>query len=94
MNGELQAVGWSVLVIEDKPLKKTVSGIDLAVMSRLPPCTGHIYSIGETVKIQYPELRPGQRVYFKPFGGREFVWKGLKFRALAREDLMALVSQT
>jgi co-chaperonin GroES (HSP10) len=92
MNDELRAVGWCVLVIEDKLLAKTASGINLAVMSRLPPCTGHIYSVGSDAQKEHPELCPGQWVHFKPFCGREFSWRDLNFRAVAREDLLAIVS--
>jgi co-chaperonin GroES (HSP10) len=94
MTDELRAIGWSILVIEDRPVEKTGSGIELAQMSRLPPCTGRVFSIGAEAKKEHPEIHVGARLHFKPFGGRAIEWRELKFRVLGREDTLALVENT
>jgi co-chaperonin GroES (HSP10) len=94
MTGQLRAIGWNVLVIEDKPAEKTNSGLALPQMSRLPPCTGRIFSIGEAAKKEHPELAPAKRVYFRPFNGRELVWQGIRYRLLGRQEALALVESS
>lgn len=94
MTPELKAIGWCVLVVEDKLQEKTVSGIALPQMSQIPPCTGRIQSIGPEALEEYPELRVGFRVHFKPCAfreGRRFEWNGKVMRALERDELLALV---
>lgn len=94
MTPELKAIGWCVLVIEDRLQEKTVSGISLPQMSQMPPCTGRVLSIGPDALKEYPELRVGFRVHFKPVAfreGRRFEWRGLKLRALEHDELLALV---
>jgi co-chaperonin GroES (HSP10) len=91
MTDELRAVGWSILVIEDKPAEKTNSGIELPKMSRLPPCTGRVFSVGSEAHKEHPEIQVGSRLHFKPFGGRTVEWRERKFRVLGREDALALV---
>jgi len=94
MTDELRALGWGILVFEDKPLTKTGTGIELARMSRLPPCTGRIFSISDAAKKEHPELKPGERIHFKPFGGQLIEWREIKMRLVGPEDTLAIVENT
>lgn len=94
MNGKLKALGWTVLVLEEKPSVKTNSGIHLPQMSQIPPSTGNVLSIGPLAAKDHPELKVGMRVHYRPFGGREFKWEGKDYRFLLKEDLLAIVQST
>ena len=94
MIDELRAIGWTVLVIEDPLQEQTQSGIALPQMSPLPPSTGRVYSIGSEAHKEHPEIQVGARLHFKPFGGREFLWRDTKMRALGRDDVLALVEHS
>lgn len=91
MAGLLKAINWSVLVVEDRASTKTQGGVMLPVISRLPPSTGFVYDVSKAAHEEHPEIRPGRRLHFKPFGGREFVWKGVHMRLLRKEDALALL---
>lgn len=91
MTGDLKAINWSVLVVEDQRSTKTQSGFVIPMLSRLPPSTGFVYGVSERARKDHPEIRPGCRLHYKPFGGREFVWKGVHMRMLHKEDTLALL---
>ena len=89
----LLPVGWSVLVEPDRASPKTNLGLYLAEMSQLPACTGRLIAISAKAAETHPELRLGQRLHFKPFGGLDFRWYGRKLKLLREEDTLAILTQ-
>ena len=87
-------LGWSVLVHEEPPAHATNSGILLANISRLPPCTGRVVAVSAAAHKEFPEITVGRRVHFKPFGGLDFKRDGRHLRLLRREDTLALVDDS
>ena len=87
-------LGWSVLVHEEPPAHATNSGIRLAKISWLPPCTGRVVAVSAAAHKEFPEITVGRRVHFKPFGGLDFKRDGRRLRLLRREDTLALVDDS
>ena len=90
----MRMIGWSILVEPRRVQTSTNSGLMLAPMSRLPPSTGRVMCISRAAAEEYPEIKLGAELHFKPFGGHEFRWDGIEYRVLRREDALAIVERS
>lgn len=90
---ELQAVNQQVLldVTESQQEQHTASGIIIPDTAREKSQMALVASMSV---IDNPEIKPGDRVIFKPYSGNEIEFEGKKYLILPYADILAKVVET
>lgn len=90
---ELQAVNQQVLldVTESQQEQHTASGIIIPDTAREKSQMALVASMSV---IDNPEIKPGERVIFKPYSGNEIEFEGKKYLILPYADILAKVVET
>ncbi len=87
-----------VLVEPAESEEKTASGIILPESAQEKPAMGTVLSVGaemvlETGKRLQAPVEPGDKVYYKKWGGDEIKYGGKELKLVKFDDLMALVEE-
>jgi chaperonin GroES len=90
---ELQPINQQVIldITDPKDEQRTASGIIIPDVAREKPKTGVIAWMGA---IENAEVKPGDTVLYKPFGGTEVEFEGKKYLILPYADIFARVVET
>ena len=90
---ELQPINQQVIldISDPKDEQRTASGIIIPDVAREKPKTGVIAWMGA---IENAEVKPGDTVLYKPFGGTEVEFEGKKYLILPYADIFARVVET
>jgi chaperonin GroES len=90
---ELQPINQQVVldITDPKDEQRTASGIIIPDVAREKPKTGVIAWMGA---IENAEVKPGDTVLYKPFGGTEVEFEGKKYLILPYADIFARVVET
>lgn len=93
---KLRLLGPRVLVKPDSAPTQTQSGIHLSAKHTHPPAIGTVTAVGTGWKVKNKPNQPipleaGQRVHFKPYSGQDFVIRGVTFKLLDPNDVMAIL---
>jgi chaperonin GroES len=90
---ELQAVNQQVLldVTESQQEQHTASGIIIPDSAKEKSQMALVASMSV---IDNPEIKPGDRVIFKPYSGNEIEFEGKKYLILPYADILAKVVET
>ena len=90
---ELQPINQQVIldITDPKDEQRTASGIIIPDVAREKPKTGVIVWMGA---IENAEVKPGDTVLYKPFGGTEVEFEGKKYLILPYADIFARVVET
>ena len=84
-----------LLVKPDLAESKTASGLYLPETSQEKPAQGVVLSTGPDLviegKIIPPPVQVGDRVIYKKWGGDEIKYKGVDYKLVKFEDLMAVL---
>lgn len=90
---ELQAVNQQVLldVTESQQEQHTASGIIIPDSAKEKSQMALVTSMSV---IDNPEIKPGDRVIFKPYSGNEIEFEGKKYLILPYADILAKVVET
>jgi len=90
---ELQPINQQVVldITDPKDEQRTASGIIIPDVAREKPRTGVIAWMGA---IENAEVKPGDTVLYKPFGGTEVEFEGKKYLILPYADIFARVVET
>ena len=78
-------------ITESKQEQRTASGITIPDSAKEKPKMALITSMGY---IDNAEVKPGDTVLFKPYGGTETEFEGKKFLILPYGDILAKVVET
>lgn len=90
---ELQAVNQQVLldITESQQEQQTASGIIIPDTAKEKSQMALVAGVSV---IDNPEIKPGDRVAFKPFSGNEIEFEGKKYLLLPYSDILAKVVET
>jgi chaperonin GroES len=90
---ELQPINQQVIldITEPKDEQRTASGIIIPDVAKEKPKTAVIAWMGV---IENAEVKPGDVVLYKPFGGTEIEFEGKKYLILPYADIFARVVET
>lgn len=90
---ELQPINQQVVldITDPKDEQRTASGIIIPDVAREKPKTGVIAWMGA---IENAEVKPGDTVLYKPFGGTEVEFEDKKYLILPYSDIFARVVET
>jgi len=90
---ELQPINQQVVldITDPKNEQRTASGIIIPDVAKEKPKTGVISWMGA---IENAEVKPGDTVLYKPFGGTEIEFEGKKYLILPYADIFARVVET
>lgn len=88
----MKALGDRVFVRVDPPPQK--AGLIWLTRHRNPQSTGRVISVGTGKRMAGWELKPGDRVHFKPYAGREIEFRGQPLLVLEPQDVLAVVEET
>lgn len=90
---ELQPVNQMVIldITESKEEQRTASGIIIPDSAKEKPKSARITSMGY---IENAEVKPGDVILFKPYGGTETEFEGKKYLILPYGDILAKVVET
>jgi chaperonin GroES len=90
---ELQPINQQVVldITDPKDEQRTASGIIIPDVAKEKPKTGVIAWMGA---IENAEVKPGDTVLYKPFGGTEVEFEGKKYLILPYADIFARVVET
>jgi len=90
---ELQAVNQQVIldVSETQQEQHTASGIIIPDTAKEKSQMALVVSMSV---IDNPEIKPGDRVIFKPYSGNEIEFEGKKYLILPYADILAKVVET
>jgi chaperonin GroES len=90
---ELQPINQQVIldITEPKDEQRTASGIIIPDVAKEKPKTA---VIAWMVVIENAEVKPGDVVLYKPFGGTEIEFEGKKYLILPYADIFARVVET
>jgi chaperonin GroES len=90
---ELQPINQQVVldITGPKDEQRTASGIIIPDVAKEKPKTGIIAWMGA---IENAEVKPGDTVLYKPFGGTEVEFEGKKYLILPYADIFARVVET
>lgn len=85
----VRPLGENVLVLPDKPEKKTDSGIYLPESAgEKRQQQGKVIAVGESEKIK---VKSGERVIYSPYGGSEVKIDGVEYIILNHKELLAVI---
>ncbi len=86
---KVRPLGENVLVLPDKPEKKTDSGIYLPEsVGEKRQQQGKVIAIGESEHIK---VKSGERVIYSPYGGSEVKIDGEEYVILSHKELLAVI---
>lgn len=90
---ELQPINQQVIldITDPKDEQRTASGIIIPDVAKEKPKTARIAWMGA---IENAEVKPGDTVLYKPFGGTEVEFEGKKYLILPYTDIYAKVVET
>ncbi len=90
---ELQAINQQVVldITESKEEQRTASGLIIPDTAREKPKTAPIVGMST---IENAEIKPGDIVLFKPFGGTEVELDGKQYLILPYADILAKIVET
>lgn len=90
---ELQPINQQVVldITDPKDEQRTASGIIIPDVAREKPKAGVIAWMGA---IENAEVKPGDTVLYKPFGGTEVEFEGKNYLILPYADIFARVVET
>ena len=96
MSIPLVPLGDRVIVLKNKDMPATKSGIVIADTAKERPQTGKVVAVGpgrrdDNGKIQPIPVKAGQTVIFSKFGGTEFPYEGEEYLILREDDILARV---
>lgn len=84
-----------IIVSPDKGETTTASGIYLPETAQEKPAQGVVVSVGDPLFFEGREIIPpvkvGQRVVYKKWGGDEIKIRGVEYKIVKFEDLMAII---
>lgn len=87
---ELQPINQQVILdlTESKEEKRTASGIIIPDTAREKPKMAPVIAMST---IENAEIKPGDMVLFKPFGGNEVEFEGKQYLILSYSDILAKI---
>jgi chaperonin GroES len=90
---ELQPINQQVIldITDPKDEQRTASGIIIPDVAKEKPRTARIAWMGV---IENAEVKPGDIVLYKPFGGTEVEFEGKKYLIMPYSDIFARVVET
>lgn len=90
---ELQPINQQVIldITDPKDEQRTASGIIIPDIAREKPRTA---TVAWMAAIENAEVKPGDIVLYKPFGGTEAEFGGKKYLILQYSDIFARVVET
>ncbi|MEZ4998603.1 MAG: co-chaperone GroES [Bacteroidales bacterium] len=90
---ELQPINQQVIldITDPKDEQRTASGIIIPDVAKEKPKTG---KVSWMAVIENAEIKPGDTVLYKPFGGTEVEFEGRKYLIVAYADIYAKVVET
>lgn len=83
----IRPLGERVLVKRCEAEEKTASGIIIPTQAMEKPQMAEIVAVGKEVK----DVKKGDRVLLKKYGGNEIKYEGEEYLILEAEDLLAVV---
>lgn len=85
----IKPLGKNILVLPQKPEKKTDAGIFLPdTASEERPQQGKVIAVGESDKIQ---VKSGQTVIYTRYGGTEVKIDGVEYLIVKNDDVLAVI---
>lgn len=90
---ELQPINQQVIldITESKDEQRTSSGIIIPDVAKEKPKTARVIWMGA---IEKAEIKPGDVVLYKPFGGTEVEFEGKNYLIIQYADIFAKVVET
>lgn len=85
-------LGENVLVSNEKPEKKTESGIFLPENASQDHSSkqGKVVAVGESDKIR---VKPGQHIIYTRYGGTDVKISGVEYAIVKNDDVLAVITE-
>jgi len=85
-------LGENVLVVSEKPEKKTESGIYLPenASEERSSKRGQVVAVGESDKVK---VKVGQHVVYTRYGGTDIKIAGVEYSIVKNEDILAVITE-
>lgn len=87
MSVPIQPLGDYVVAQQEAAQTKTASGLYLPESAQEKPKTSKIVAVGKNVK----ELKVGDRIVFKTYGGTDLKLEGVEYAIIKEEDVLATI---
>lgn len=87
----IRPLGANVLIKRIEAEEKTKGGIILASSAKEAPQVAEVIAVGPGTEDIKVDVKAGERVIFKRYGGTEIEYQGEEFIILAYSDILAVV---